>query len=80
MDNFGKFTRRTQPLSKIGSYKICMNCYYFIKSKDWNHKLNVCQNCVIKKHGAEFYFYLSNIHPKAKYLTNIYKNILFKYL
>ena len=80
MDNFGKFTRRTQPLSKVGYYKTCMHCYYFIRPKHFINKLDMCQKCAIKKYSTEYYFYLSNVHPRAKYLTHIYKNILFKYL
>ena len=43
MDHF-RFTRRTQPMSKIGLYKTCKRCFHFKKKGEYIDSYKMCQN------------------------------------
>jgi len=78
MDHF-RFTRRTQPMSKIGLYKTCKRCFHFKKKGEYIDSYKMCQKCSIEHDRAHYFFILQQL-SNVPGLTHIYRRILFKYL
>lgn len=79
MDHFGKFSRRTQPLSQIGKYSICGICYNIVFSHRYIKKEERCQLCSIRASEDDIIGVLQ-VASKSPGLTHLFKKILYDYL